>query len=213
MNKEEVKEKVRVAISQSSFRDDIRKVSLFGSYASGTPRPDSDVDQKQGSKLFRGPGAISFSAIQFEQGADPSFLSTIFKSNNQQIGTTNWGCGSGFRNGQWHQFEIYLLKSTAGSSNGLARIWTDDQFCWEAINQNTDDPQGAEYWDEFHMMSNWSISEVGWDHDAANHIYWDEFEIYSDTGTGGTGSLSTGTVTQGGSDTTAPAAPTGLGVQ
>lgn len=44
MNKEEVKEKVRVAISQSSFRDDIRKVSLFGSYASGTPRPDSDVD-------------------------------------------------------------------------------------------------------------------------------------------------------------------------
>jgi predicted nucleotidyltransferase len=44
MDKQELKQKIRRAIEESEFRDDIQKVSLFGSYASGTPRPDSDVD-------------------------------------------------------------------------------------------------------------------------------------------------------------------------
>ncbi len=44
MDKEILKQKIRQAIEQSTFRDDIQKVSLFGSYAYGTPRADSDVD-------------------------------------------------------------------------------------------------------------------------------------------------------------------------
>ncbi|MDP3957028.1 MAG: nucleotidyltransferase family protein [bacterium] len=44
MDKEILKQKIRQAIEQSDFKDDIQKVSLFGSYAYGTPRPDSDVD-------------------------------------------------------------------------------------------------------------------------------------------------------------------------
>lgn len=44
MNKETLKQKIREAIEQSDFKDDIRKVSLFGSHAYGTPRPDSDID-------------------------------------------------------------------------------------------------------------------------------------------------------------------------
>ena len=44
MSKQELKEKIREAVEQSEFRDDIRKVSLFGSHANGTSREDSDVD-------------------------------------------------------------------------------------------------------------------------------------------------------------------------
>lgn len=44
MSKQELKQKIREAIEQSGFRDDIQRVSLFGSYAYGVPSADSDVD-------------------------------------------------------------------------------------------------------------------------------------------------------------------------
>ena len=44
MGKQEIKEKVREAIESASFKDDIQKVSLFGSYLHGNAREDSDVD-------------------------------------------------------------------------------------------------------------------------------------------------------------------------
>lgn len=43
-DKEKLKQKIRKAIENSDFQKDIQKVSLFGSYAYGAPRPDSDVD-------------------------------------------------------------------------------------------------------------------------------------------------------------------------
>ncbi len=44
MSKQEIKEKVRQAIENASFKNDIQKVSLFGSYLHGTAKDDSDVD-------------------------------------------------------------------------------------------------------------------------------------------------------------------------
>lgn len=44
MGKQEIKEKVREAIENASFKQDIQKVSLFGSYLHGTAKEDSDVD-------------------------------------------------------------------------------------------------------------------------------------------------------------------------
>lgn len=44
MEKELLKQKIRDAIEHSDFKNDIQTVSLFGSHAYGTPRPDSDVD-------------------------------------------------------------------------------------------------------------------------------------------------------------------------
>jgi len=44
MSKQEIKEKVREAIESASFREDIQKASLFGSYLHGTAKDDSDVD-------------------------------------------------------------------------------------------------------------------------------------------------------------------------
>jgi predicted nucleotidyltransferase len=44
MNKDEIQEKLVEAIKTNPHRDEICKVSLFGSYAYGTPKEDSDVD-------------------------------------------------------------------------------------------------------------------------------------------------------------------------
>jgi predicted nucleotidyltransferase len=44
MGKQEIKEKVREAIENASFKEDIQKVSLFGSYLHGNAKNDSDVD-------------------------------------------------------------------------------------------------------------------------------------------------------------------------
>jgi len=44
MNKEEIQEKLVEAIKANPHKDEIRKVSLFGSYAYGAPKSDSDID-------------------------------------------------------------------------------------------------------------------------------------------------------------------------
>lgn len=44
MDKETLKKSIREAVEESEFRGDIHRVSLFGSYAYGTPREGSDVD-------------------------------------------------------------------------------------------------------------------------------------------------------------------------
>ncbi len=44
MSKQEIKEKVRQAIESNTYKNDIQKVSLFGSYLHGTAKDDSDVD-------------------------------------------------------------------------------------------------------------------------------------------------------------------------
>ena len=44
MSKQELKQKIREAIERSDFKKDIQKVSLFGSYAYGTPHEGSDID-------------------------------------------------------------------------------------------------------------------------------------------------------------------------
>ena len=44
MTKQEVKERVREAIQRVPHLADIKSVAVFGSYISGTPTEDSDVD-------------------------------------------------------------------------------------------------------------------------------------------------------------------------
>ncbi len=44
MTKQEVKDKVREAIQQAPHLNDIKSVAVFGSYVSGTPTEESDVD-------------------------------------------------------------------------------------------------------------------------------------------------------------------------
>jgi len=44
MGKQEIKQKIREAVEKDPLRDNIQKVSLFGSYIHGDFRNDSDVD-------------------------------------------------------------------------------------------------------------------------------------------------------------------------
>jgi uncharacterized protein len=44
MSKEEIKQAIRKAVENDPHKKDILSVSLFGSYAYGTPKSDSDVD-------------------------------------------------------------------------------------------------------------------------------------------------------------------------
>ncbi len=44
MNREEIKIKIKEAIERNPLRDDIQRVSLFGSYVNSAPKQDSDVD-------------------------------------------------------------------------------------------------------------------------------------------------------------------------
>jgi predicted nucleotidyltransferase len=44
MSKEQIKQAIREAIEVDPNKADILSVSLFGSYAYGNPKPDSDVD-------------------------------------------------------------------------------------------------------------------------------------------------------------------------
>jgi len=44
MDKQALKEKIQKAVEKNSFKNEIQRVSLFGSYAYGVPRQESDVD-------------------------------------------------------------------------------------------------------------------------------------------------------------------------
>lgn len=44
MKKAEIKKKIKEAIIKNPFREEIQKVSLFGSYLNGKPKKDSDID-------------------------------------------------------------------------------------------------------------------------------------------------------------------------
>ena len=162
-----------------------------------------------GPKIWRLAAAndLSFWAMNFRDG---SATGSLYNNVGNQIGGTFWGGLSTLSNGQWHKYELYIKN---GTTDGTARYWEDDQMQWEAVNVNTSQPGGVGAWAPFYMSSNWSGAPGCCDHDTTNYLYWDDFEIYSDTGSGGSGLMSAGTMTQGGGDTTPPAAPTGLGVQ
>ena len=44
MKKQEIKNKVKKIIEKSDFKEDIKRASLFGSYASGKAKKTSDID-------------------------------------------------------------------------------------------------------------------------------------------------------------------------
>jgi hypothetical protein len=88
------------------------------------------------------------------------------------------------------------------------KVWQDGKIKQQAVNIVSAAPNSR--WFPVHIMSNWS-SNPGWEHDANNHAYWDDFEIYTDTGTGASGTMADGTISTT-AQPAAPAAPTNLRV-
>lgn len=168
-------------------------------------RPDANAKDHpaNGAKILR-VGRESFWALNFRDGlANGSFWSSA-----AQLGGTFWG-GSNLSDGKWHKLEFYIKQGT----NGAFKYWEDGVLKHSATNINTMPADGK--WSPVYISSNWSGADGCCDHDTTNYLYWDEFEIYTDTGSGATGSLADASISAGGSSpppVAAPPAPTGLGI-
>jgi hypothetical protein len=133
---------------------------------------------------------------------DPTWYTVAYQLNGSLIGNT----GSLVLPGHtWHKHEMYFKKST-----GVMKDWQDGVL----KKSESGIAFGSFRWNVLFMMSNWGSGGAG--PDASNDTYFDDFEFYSDLGTGGTGLMSDATITQGGggvSDTTSPAVPVNLRIQ
>jgi hypothetical protein len=171
-------------------------------------RTDRDFGGLTGPKFMRigsDSSGATYSFMGMHVGA--GLTADFYTNTGSSIGNTYWGAGSRAANGAWHKIEVYIKHN---STSGVMRLWEDGTLLWQAVNVNT-----VLNWRPFHISSNWSGAAGCCDHDASNHIYWDEFEIYSDTGTGGVGNLSDATITTsgGGGTIQLPPAPQNLQVR
>jgi hypothetical protein len=171
-------------------------------------RVDRDVDAKVGSKMLR----LAFSsqqetywATQFEllsnaplfmywktPSIDESYWPSSASPSNPAVG-----------NYAWHKFELYIKHDTSGA-NGIIRVWIDGVKVFDRTNIISH--ASGTSWRPLYVMSNWSMNP-GWEHDSSNHVYWDDVDIYSDTGTGATGLMSDATISSGSGSQTVPNPP------
>jgi hypothetical protein len=159
-------------------------------------RVASDKDAKDGAKLMRLDALPGYSFI-IEVQADRTLKAHWEIVNGATGPSVCWGCGT-IADGNWHQIEVY-----EGPSGG--KLWVDNSLVYTRSTRAniTSVP--------LYLLSNWS-NNPGWEHDAANHVNFDSIEVYSDQGSGATGSMSAGTIAASGGGTTTqqPAPPTNL---
>lgn len=132
----------------------------------------------------------------------PTYWGGASGDNTNQCCTLHtYTLGSGtITNTFWHVTEYYVKMST-----GQFKVWHDGI---QVRNDSGLDFQGVK-WTDFYLGSNGVTGG-----NATNTWYVDEFEVYTDQGTGGSGLMSDATITGGGSgDTTPPAAPVNLRIQ
>jgi hypothetical protein len=166
-------------------------------------RLDQDMDYKDGAKLFRlGFGGDSDTFWQRDPVSQSGGTHEAWYVNGNAI-INAWGAHN-FEDHQWHKIEIYIKSDTG--PNGAIKVWMDNaltnsyQYPYTGITA-----VGSSRWYPFNLMSNWS-SNPGWEHDANNHVYWDDIEIYTDSssGTPATGSLSNASIQANGGGTPTP---------
>lgn len=85
----------------------------------------------------------------------------------------------------WHRFEEYV-----DSGAGVIKTWIDGALQINASGVSF----GGQRYDEFFPLSNWGGEKP----DSVNYLYIDDIEIFSDTGSGATGSMSDASIAQGG---------------
>ena len=84
--------------------------------------------------------------------------------------------------------------------NGVIKVWFDDKLspCIKNPKLNflkANNYDGSSKWDRFHLPSNWSPDHGGlWRQDNDNSVFFDNIEIYSDQGSGASGSMLNGTI-------------------
>ncbi len=154
-------------------------------------RLDADVDQVNGAKIFRinnYPGHGMFAQNYWPSKADVFFHWD--RVGDSVEGPLTWS-GGNINDHLWHKYEIYHKNNTIGKTDGIIRMWFDGVLKVDYTGKTR--ANDGTQWNALSLMSNWS-SNPGWEHDANNHVYWDDIEIYSDYGTGASGSMATATI-------------------
>ncbi|HVY04644.1 MAG TPA: hypothetical protein VHB46_01585 [Burkholderiales bacterium] len=101
--------------------------------------------------------------------------------------TTYWGPRSGDTTASpngWHKVEYYI------STSGVIRAWHDGIM----VQNFSGLPTASARWTPFTITSNWSDA-----HGAANDVYFDDVEVFSDAASGATGSMADATISVPGS--------------
>lgn len=158
-------------------------------------------DDGSGAKMFRLFKGLTSTNSTVRTAAG---LSVGVNLNGVQF-PTYWGGAVGDNtnnSASWHTWEMY-----ANYVSGVFRVWHDNVLVVDVVGDLT----GAGKPDAFYLLSNF-----GGAHDSTNYVYVDNVEVFSDTGTGGTGSMADGTATiapttYAGYTPTIYAAPTALG--
>lgn len=145
-----------------------------------TFRLDADVDRKDGAKLLRVgyPGGITFELLDATSTLKAQVSDVVYWGG---VPVTR-GC---------HQIEVAITPTGV-------RAWLDDR------ELRTWGGSGAG--PVINIMSNWS-NNPGWEHDAANHVYWDNIEVYSDVAGADAAAMWAGTITAGSQPPPPPPAP------
>lgn len=152
-------------------------------------RHDANVDNVDGSKLLRMSGAYPEHSMYLAARPGPEMFAYWEGVGDGVRGPLTYNGGMWDR--RWHKIEIYHKNNTIGKTDGILRLWNDGVLRID-YRGKTRSSKGIP-WDSLTLMSNWS-SNPGWEHDALNNVYWDDIEIYSDLGTGATGSMASATI-------------------
>jgi hypothetical protein len=150
-------------------------------------RYDKDVTHTMGGKILRlyPPDVLDdfFIVAQMNLPGGPAMVDWGMLSGKQ--GKVFWGEGTSLGDHSWHKIEVYM-KASPGA-DGIARVWIDGTLRQNLTNRPT---VAADHtWGPLYLMSNWS-NNPGWEHGANNCVYLDDVEIYTDEGSGATGSMS-----------------------
>jgi hypothetical protein len=159
-------------------------------------RFDADVDHVNGDKLLRlyphDDLESFFIAAQLDQTGGPIFVS--WEKINGKDGPVSWGGGTKLGDTRWHKLEIYVKHNTPGIADGIGRVWLDGKVAQESVNVVT--VATGHKWGPLILMSNWT-NNPGWEHNATNHVYWDDVEVYTDMGVDGQGTMADASITGG----------------
>lgn len=139
------------------------------------------VSPKKILRVFNWIGVQSTYNDIFESFYPGSNLVNVGSAGGTQF-ATYWG-GTGSDNSSvptgWHKIEYYI------NTSGVIRVWHDGVMVQNFTGLSTANAK----WFPFTITSNWADS-----HDGTNYLYFDDFEVFSDTGSGATGSMSDATI-------------------
>ena len=152
-------------------------------------RLDSDMDDEDNAKFMRLGFDGGNTDVTFTRSGTTNVKQEWYVAGGLELNC--WASNFSFQDRNWHKVEIYIKHDTDGT-DGILSVWKDDILADTGCYPHTGDTfNGSEYWYPWHFPSNWTHAGS---HDANNHLYMDEVEIFSDQGTGATGSMADGTI-------------------